>query len=78
MAQQNEQKEQRQLRALPISFQIYAYDEQEIEECRAAIIAFIGQHRSAGRAVTAHKVAQAISRWDRNSIVRNHVINHFK
>ena len=72
-----EQNEQRQLKALPITFELYAYDEQEIEECRMAIIAFIGQHRSAGRAVTARKVAQGISRWDRNVLVRNEIIKHF-
>lgn len=71
---QNEQ----QLRAIPITFQLYAYNEQEIEECRMAIIAFINQHRNAGRAVTAHKVAQAISRWDQNQIVKNQIVNYFK
>ncbi len=78
MAQQNENNEQRQLRALPITFQLYAYDEQEVEECRMAIIAFIGQHRSAKRAVTAHKVAQAIANWENNPIVRNRIIDYFK
>lgn len=73
-----EQNEHRQLRALPITFELYAYDETEIEECRMAIIAFIGQHRNSGRAVTAHKVAQAIGRWDSNPIVKSHIINHFK
>ena len=67
-----------QLRAIPITFQLYAYNEQEIEECRMAIIAFINQHRNAGRAVTAHKVAQAISRWDQNQIVKNQIVNYFK
>ena len=71
-------KEQRQLKALPITFQLYAYDEREIEEARMAIIAFIGQHRTAGRAVTAHKVAQAVSNWDKNPLVKNHIINYFK
>lgn len=78
---QNEQKEhseQRQLKALPITFQLYAYEEREIEECRMAIIAFIGEHRNAGRAVTARKVAQAIGRWDQNQIVRNQIVNYFK
>lgn len=71
------EKGQRQLRALPITFEIYACDEQEVEECRKAIIAFIAQHRSENRAVTARKVAEAISRWDRNPIVRNRIIGHF-
>jgi hypothetical protein len=70
-------REQRQLRALPITFQLYAYDEEEIEECRMAIIAFIGQHRHAGRAVSARTVAEAVSRWDRNALVRHEVIKYF-
>lgn len=72
-----EQNSQRQLRALPVTFELYAYDEQEIEEARTAIVAFIGQHRSAGRAVTAHKVAQAIAKWDKNPFVRNEVVRYF-
>lgn len=71
-------KNEQQLRAIPITFQLYAYNEQEIEECRMAIVAFINQHRNAGRAVTAHKVAQAISRWDQNQIVKNQIVNYFK
>ena len=67
----------RQLRALPITFELYAYDEEEIAEARAAIIAFIGQQRSAGRAVTARKVAQAVGRWDRNALVRNEINRYF-
>lgn len=72
------QDEPRELKALPITFELYAYDEQEIEEARMAIIAFIGQHRSANRAVTARKVAQAIGRWEANPIVRTQIINYFK
>lgn len=77
MAGQENSNQQRQLRALPITFELYAYDEAEVEECRMAIIAFIGQHRNAGRAVTARKVAQGISRWDKNPLVRNEIIRHF-
>lgn len=72
-----DQNNQQQLRALPITFQIYAHDEQEVEEARMAIVAFIGQHAKQGRAVTAHKVAQAISNWDKNFLVKNAVIKHF-
>lgn len=67
----------KQLRVLPITFELYAYDEQEIEECRMAIISFINQHREARRAVTAAKVKQAIANWDKNILVRNEVIRHF-
>lgn len=72
------QNEQRQLRALPVTFQLYAYDEQEVEAARMAIIAFIGQHAKAGRAVTASKVAQAVANWDKNPLVKNQIINYFK
>lgn len=67
----------RQLKVLPITFELYAYDEEEIEEARQAIITFIQQHRSAGRAVTARKVAEAIPRWNSNILVRNEVIKYF-
>lgn len=67
----------RQLKALPITFELYAYDEQEIEEARREIVAFIDKHRTAGRAVTARKVAQAIAQWDRKMIVRNEIIRYF-
>jgi len=70
--------EQRQLAPHRITFELYAYDEAEVEECRMAIIAFIGLHARQGRAVTAKKVAQAVSRWDQNAIVRNQIISYFK
>lgn len=70
--------ETKELKGFPLTFNIYAYDEQEVEEARMAIIAFIGQHAKEGRAVTARKVAQAVARWDQNAIVRNQIINYFK
>jgi len=69
---------QKQLRPFRISFELYAHDEQEAEEARMAIVAFIGQHAKAGRAVTGRKVAQGIANWDKNPIVKNQVINYFK
>lgn len=69
--------QRRQLQVLPVTFELYAYDEEEIEEARTAIIAFIEQHRQAGRAVTAHKVAQAVGRWNKNVLVRNEIIKYF-
>lgn len=67
-----------ELKGYQLSFNIYAYDEQEVEEARMAIIAFIGQHAREGRAVTARKVAQAVARWDQNALVRNQIIKYFK
>lgn len=69
---------QKRLRPFRISFELYAHDEQEAEEARMAIVAFIGQHAAANRAVTARKVAQAVSRWEQNPIVKNQIINYFK
>lgn len=70
--------EERKLRGFPIHFNIYAENEQEAEECRAAIVAFIGLHASQCRAVTAKKVAKAICDWDKNPIVRSRIIQYFK
>ena len=70
--------EKKQLKGFPIQFNIYAENEQEVEECRMAIIAFIGLHASQCRAVTAKKVAQALSQLDKNPIVRNQIISYFK
>lgn len=70
--------ETKELKGFPLTFNLYAYDEQEVEEARMAIIAFIGQHAREGRAVTARKVAQAVARWDQNPIVRNQIISYFK
>ena len=70
--------EKKQLHGFPLTFNIYAENEKEVEECRMAIIAFIGLHASQCRAVTAKKVAQALSNWEKNPIVKNQIINYFK
>ena len=69
---------EQKLKGFPIQFQIYAENEAEVEEARMAIIAFIGYHASQCRAVTAKKVAQALSNWDKNFIVKNKIIEYFK
>lgn len=69
---------EQRLRGFPLSFNIYAENEHEVEEAHMAIIDFICLHASHGRAVTAKKVAQAISNWDKNPIVKNQIINYFK
>lgn len=70
--------EQKRLRGFPIQFNIYAENEQEVEECRMAIVEFIGFHASQCRAVTAKKVAKALSNWDKNILIRNHIISYLK
>lgn len=71
-------EEKRTLKGFPIAFNIYAENEQEAEECRKAIIEFIGFHASQCRAVTARKVTDAVRNWDNNPIVKNRIINYFK
>jgi hypothetical protein len=68
----------KKLQGYPITFNIYAESQQEAEEARMAIIAFIGLHASQCRAVTAKKIAQALSNWDKNPIVKNRIIDYFK
>lgn len=68
----------KKLHGFPLTFNIYAEDEQEVENCRMAIIAFIGLHASQCRAVTAQKVAKALSNWDKNILVKNQIIKYFE
>ena len=74
----NEQEKKEPLRGFPITFDVYARSEQEVEDLRMAIIAFIGYHARQGRAVDAKRMAQAISNWEKNPIVKNQIINYFK
>ena len=66
------------LKGIPITFSIYANDEAEAQAARQAIVKFIADHAAQGRAVTGRKIAEALGRWDKNPIVRNHIINYFK
>lgn len=76
--QANTQQQQQPYRGFPITFDIYARSEQEVEELRMAVIAFIGQHARQGRAIDAARLAKAIANWDKNPIVRNNIISYFK
>ena len=73
-----ETRQQQPLRGFPITFNVYARDEQEVEELRMAIVAFIGHHAHQGRAVDAARLAHAICNWDKNPLVKNQIINYFK
>lgn len=72
----NENKKQ-PLRGFPITFQIYAHNETEAEEAQAAIVRFINQLRQYGRPVSANKIVQAATNWDKNMIVKNQILKHF-
>lgn len=73
-----EKKEQGPLKGFPITFNVYARNEEEVEALRMAVIAFIGHHARQGRAVDAARLAQAIANWDKNPLVKNQIINYFK
>jgi len=75
---EKDQNQQQPFKGFPITFSVYARNEQEVERLRMAIIAFIGIHARQGRAVTGEKIAKAISNWDNNPIVRNKIIDYFK
>lgn len=79
MNEQNQQQGQETpLGVYPISFEIYAHSQQEAEDARMAIIAFIGLHARQGRAITGEKIAKAVANWDKNPIVRSKVIQYFQ
>ena len=75
---EKEQNQQQPFKGFPITFSVYARNEQEVESLRMAIVAFIGCHARQGRAVDAERLAKAISNWDKNLIVRNKIIDYFK
>lgn len=75
---EQEKKQQQPFQGFPIKFDVYARSEQEVEDLRMAIVAFIGLHARQGRAIDAARLAKAISNWDKNPLVKNHIINYFK
>jgi len=60
----------------PITFNIYANDEQEVEVLRFVITEFIRLHAEQGRAVSALKLTDALRNWDKNPIVKNKIIDY--
>lgn len=62
----------------PITVKIYAQDEQEALRAQHSIGQFVNDMGALGIAVTGNKLAEAIPRWNKNPIVRNQIINHFR
>ena len=58
-------------------FNIWAENQQEVDDMRNAFIEFINEHGKQGRYVTAGKIAQAVRSWKDNVIVKNKIIQHF-
>ena len=59
-------------------FNVWADNQQEVDEMRKALIDFIDEHGKQGRFVTARKVTEAVRNWKANAIVRNRIVEHFK
>jgi hypothetical protein len=66
------------LQVFPITVKIYATDEQEAERAQKALGEFVNDMCAMGIAVTGDKLAEAIPRWNKNPLVKNQIINHFK
>lgn len=66
------------LQVFPITVKIYAGDEQEAQRAQTALGEFVNAMGAMGIAVTGEKIAAAIPRWDKNPLVKNQIINHFK
>ena len=66
------------MRGYKIELQIYAEDEQEAENGRKALVTFIETMRQHGAAVRGNKLAEAVSRLDRNQFIKNQIINFFR
>lgn len=50
---------------------VYADTMEEVERCKAAIHSFISQQRDRGKAVTANKITDAVTRFGNNLIITN-------
>ena len=66
------------MKVFPITIKIYAEDEQEAERARHALVGFVDQMEQIGVMVTGNKIAEGMSRWEKNAFVKSKIINHFK
>ena len=66
------------MKVFPITIKIYAEDEQEAENARHALGSFVDQLGQMGIMVTGNKIAKAVPKWDKNILVKNQIISHFK
>ena len=66
------------MKGYEIKFNVYADSEAEADDARKAIVDFIAEHASHGRAVTGRKLAEAVRGWKNKPIVRNRIISYFR
>lgn len=62
----------------PITVKIYANDEREAQLAQQALGQFVNDMGALGIAVTGNKIADAVPRWNKNILIRNQIISHFK
>lgn len=62
----------------PITIKIYANDEQEAHRAQHALGQFVNDMGALGIPVTGNKIAEAVPQWNKNIIVKNQIISHFK
>ena len=56
---------------------MYADSDEQAAEAGKALNGFVAQMLGMGRAVTAPRVVDAVSKWRDNALVKNHIMNHF-
>jgi hypothetical protein len=66
------------MKVFPITIKIYADDEQEAQRAQHALGKFVDDMGAMGVAVRGNKIADGVSRWDKNGFVKNKIIEHFK
>ena len=66
------------MQGFPININIYANNEAEVADARAALVEFIGELAKSGRAVSATKIAKAARSWKSNPLIRGKIFDYFK
>ena len=66
------------MKVFKISVNIYAEEEQEALLAQKALGQFVNDLGHLGIPVTGRKIAEAVPKWQANSLVKQQVINHFK
>ena len=66
------------MQGFELKLNVYAENEAEVADARAALVAFIKEHADNGVAVTAPKIARAARRWKENPFIRRQVIEFLK
>ena len=65
-------------KVVKIEFNIWANSDEEADELKKEICAFINYHGQQGRKVTASNLVEALRRWQSNPLVKQSIINHFR